>query len=128
MKRSVRRSMCAAILVLEAIVLFLTGVVMIGVTDLGTGRSLLVGGALAALCVVAAGMLGRPGGYPLGWLVQVVALALGIVVPVMFFVGAVFGVLWVTAYVLGVRIDEERAQRLVLEAEWRERQSRGSDA
>jgi hypothetical protein len=120
--------MCAAILVLEAIVLFLTGVVMIGVTDLGTGRSLLVGGVLAALCVVAAGMLGRPGGYPLGWLLQVVSVALGLLVPVMFFVGVVFAVLWVTAYVLGVRIDQERAQRLVLEAAWRDQQPRGSDA
>jgi hypothetical protein len=128
MRRSAQRSLCAAILVLEAIVLFLTGVVMIGVTDLGAGRSLLIGGGLATLCLVAAGMLGRAGGYPLGWLVQAVSVALGTVVPVMFFVGAVFATLWLTAYVLGVRIDEERAERLVLEAEWQAQQNRASDA
>jgi hypothetical protein len=123
-----QRSLCAAILVLEAIVLFLTGVVMIGVTDLGTGRALLIGGGLAALCLVAAGMLGRPGGYLLGWLVQAVSVALGVVVPVMFFVGAVFAVLWVTAYALGTRIDEERAERAVLEAAWQAQHNRTPDA
>ncbi len=128
MRRSAQRSMCAAILTLEAIVLFLTGVVTIGVTDLGAGRSLLLGAGLAAVCVVAAGMLGRPGGYPLGWLVQVVSVVLGTVVPVMFFVGAVFALLWVTAYVLGIRIDQERAERAVLEAEWRAQHDRASGA
>ena len=124
MRRSTQRSMCAAILVLEAIVLFLTGVVTIGTTDLGAGRSVLQGVGLALLCVVAAGMLGRRGGYALGWLVQVVSVALGVVVPVMFFIGALFAVLWATAYVLGERIDREKAERLVLEAEWQAEQKR----
>jgi CHASE3 domain sensor protein len=127
-RRSTQRSMCAAILVLEAIVLFLTGVVTIGTTDLGAGRSVLLGVGLAVLCVVAAGMLGRRGGYPLGWLVQVVSVALGLVVGVMFFIGALFAVLWATAYVLGERIDREKAEREVVEAQWRAQQSRASDA
>jgi hypothetical protein len=120
--------MCAAILVLEAIVLFLTGVVTIGTTELGAGRAVLLGVGLAVLCLVAAGMLGRRGGYPLGWLVQVVAIGLGVVVPAMFFVGCLFALLWVTAYFLGVRIDRERAERLVLEEEWRAQQTSGTDA
>lgn len=124
MKRSMKRTLCAAILSLEAIVLFLTGVVTIGTTDLGAARSVLLGVGLALLCVLVAGMLGRRGGYPLGWLVQVVSVALGVVVPVMFFVGALFAVLWATAYVLGERIDAERAERLVLEAEWQAKQKR----
>lgn len=124
MKRSMKRTLCAAILSLEAIVLFLTGVVTIGTTDLGAARSVLLGVGLALLCVLVAGTLGRRGGYALGWLVQVVSVALGVVVPVMFFVGALFAVLWATAYVLGERIDRERAERLVLEAEWQAEQKR----
>jgi hypothetical protein len=119
-----QRTLCAAILSLEAIVLFLTGVVTIGTTHLGAVRSVLLGVGLALLCVVAAGMLGRRGGYALGWLVQVVSVALGLVVTVMFFIGALFAVLWATAYVLGERIDRERAERLVLEAEWQAEQKR----
>jgi uncharacterized membrane protein YciS (DUF1049 family) len=118
-KRSTQRSMCAAILVLEAVVLFLTGVVSIGLTDLGTRQALGLGIGLAVLCVVAAGMLGRRFGYALGWLVQGVSLALGFVVPTMFFLGAVFGALWATAYFLGRRIDEEKAERQVAEERWR---------
>jgi hypothetical protein len=124
--RSVRRSMCSAMLVMQGVVLFLTGVVTIGMTDLGVARSLALGVGLAVLCVVAAGLLGRPGGYALGWLVQVVSLALGLVVTAMFFVGAVFAVLLGAAYVLGVKIDRERAERAALEREWRAEHSPGA--
>jgi hypothetical protein len=118
-KRSSQRAMCAAILGLEAVVLFLTGVVSIGMTDLGAGRALGLGAGLAVLCLVAAGLLRRRVGYPLGWLVQVVALALGFVIPTMFFLGAVFAALWAAAYFLGRRIDEEKAEREVAEEQWR---------
>jgi hypothetical protein len=117
--RSMRRAMCATMLGLQAVVLFLTGVVLIGLTDIGAGTSLAVGFGLAALCVVAAGLLGRPGGYALGWAVQVLSVALGFVVTAMFFLGVVFGVLWATSYFLGIRIDRERAERQVLEEQWR---------
>jgi hypothetical protein len=120
--RSIRRAMCAGMLVLQAVVLFLTGVVTIGMTDIGAGASLSLGLGLAVLCVVAAGMLGRPGGYALGWTVQVVSIGLGFVVTAMFFLGVVFGGLWATAYFLGIRIDRERADRAVLEERWRTEQ------
>jgi len=118
MRRSIRRSLCAAMLVLQAVVLFLTGVVTIGLTDLGATTSLAGGAGLALLCVVVAGLLGRPFGYAAGWLVQVLSIALGFVVTAMFFLGAVFAALWATSYFLGDRIDRERAERLVLEEEW----------
>jgi hypothetical protein len=119
MNRSVRRSMAAAILTLEAVTLFLFGVVSIGATDLGAAASLGLGLGLAVLCVLAAGMLGRRGGYALGWAVQVVAIALGFVVTTMFFLGAVFAALWAAAYWLGAKIDREKAEREVLEEQWR---------
>lgn len=120
MTRSLRRSMCAAMLVLQAIVLFLFGVLTIGLTDLGAGASLSLGAGLAVACVLVAGLLGRPGGYALGWALQVVSVALGFVTSAMFFLGLVFAALWATAYVMGARLDVERAERAVLEAEWRE--------
>jgi uncharacterized membrane protein len=120
MNRSIRRSMCAGMLVLQAVVLFLTGVVTIGTTDIGPLASLGLAVGLAVLCVVAAGMLGRPGGYALGWGVQVVSIGLGFVITAMFFLGFVFAALWATSYFLGIRIDRERAERQVLEQEWRE--------
>ena len=115
MNTSARRSMCAAMLVLQAVVLFLTGVVSVGMTDLGAGAALGMGLGLAVLCVLSAGLLRTFVGYALGWLVQVVSIALGFVVPLMFFLGVVFAALWAGAYVLGGRIDRERAERALLD-------------
>jgi hypothetical protein len=126
MTRSIRRSLCAAMLVLQAVVLFLTGVVTIGVTDLGAEASLAGGAGLALLCVLVAGLLGRSFGYAAGWFVQGLSIALGFVVTAMFFLGVVFAALWATAYFLGATIDRERAERLVLEEEWRA--AHGSEA
>jgi hypothetical protein len=122
------RTLCATMLVLQAVVLFLTGTVLIGLTDLGAGAALGIGGGLAVLCLLAAGLLGRPGGYALGWLVQVISIGLGFVVSTMFFLGLVFGALWATSYFLGHRIDRERAEREVLEEEWRAQHDTGQGA
>ena len=110
---------------LQAVVLFLTGVVLIGTTDLGATTSLSIGLGLAAACVLAAGLLGRPVGYALGWAVQVVSILLGFVVTEMFFLGIVFAALWTGAYVLGARIDEERGERELVEEQWRGEQEPG---
>lgn len=125
--RSMQRSLCAGMLTLQAVVLFLAGLVMTGLTDLGFAASVGIGLGLAVLCVLAAGMLGRPGGYALGWAVQVVSVALGFVVTIMFFLGLLFGSLWAAAYFLGAKIDREKAERAVLEEEWRSRPGDGSD-
>ena len=119
MKRSAQRAMCAGMLTLQAIVLFLTGVVLIGLSDLGAGWSLAIGGGLAVACFVAAGLMRRPVGFWLGHTIQVVTLALGFVVPAMFFLGVLFAALWFGSYALGARIDRERAEREVLEEQWR---------
>lgn len=123
MTRSLRRGMCAGILGLQAVVLFLTGVVTIGMTDLGVVTSLSLGLGLALLCLLAAGLLGRPVGYWLGWAVQLLSIALGVLATPMFFLGVVFTALWATAFFLGARMDQERAARIVLEEQWQARQS-----
>ncbi len=118
MNRSIQRAMCAGMLTLQAVALFLAGIVMTGLTDVGFAVALSIGLSLAALCLVAAGMLRKAWGYWLGWAVQVISIGLGFVVPIMFFLGAVFGALWAGAYFLGAKIDREKAERAVLEAEW----------
>jgi hypothetical protein len=111
--------MCAGMLTLQAVVLFLTGVVSIGTTDLSAGAALGMGLGLAVLCVLAAGLLGRRVGYALGWAVQVLAIALGFAVTAMFFLGVVFAALYAAAYFLGAKVDRERGERQVLEEQWR---------
>lgn len=108
-ERSPRRGMCAAVLCLEAITLGLTTPVMITVAGVGTGTALAVGLGLALTCLLLAGMLRGEWAYLLGWLVQVAAVGLGLVVPLMFVLGAIFALLWGMADFLGRRIERERA-------------------
>lgn len=116
--RSARRSMCAAILGLQAVVLGLTTPVMISVAEVSVATALWVGLGLTAACVVTAGLLRWAWAYYLGWAIQLASLVLGFVVPMMFFLGAIFTALWAGAYFLGARIDRERAEREVLEQQW----------
>lgn len=107
--RSPRRGMCAAVLSLEAVVLALTAPVAIAVSDVRPAVALSVGLGLALACVLAAGMLRTQRGYDVGWVVQGLAIALGFLVTTMFFLGAMFALLWGTADLLGRKIERERA-------------------
>ena len=68
-----------------------------------------VGLGLAVVCLLLAGMLRAEWAYLAGYAVQVAAIALGFVVPVMFGLGLVFAALWAGADLLGRRIERERA-------------------
>ena len=107
-ERSPRRGMCAGVLSLEAITLGLTTPVMITVAEVDTGVALAVGLGLAVLCLLTAGLLRHEWAYGVGWVIQAAAIALGFVVGIMFFLGAVFAALWATAYLLGRKIERER--------------------
>jgi hypothetical protein len=108
-ERSPRRGMCAAVLSLEAITLGLTTPVMISVAGVDTATALWVGLGLTAACLLLAGMLRAEWAYGLGWVIQGAAIGLGFVIPLMFVLGAIFALLWGSAYVLGLRIERERA-------------------
>jgi hypothetical protein len=94
------RGMCSGILVFEAIVM-LMGMFVVGG----------IAGAVAAACAIAIGLLGRPWGYGIGHLVQVAMVGLGYLSLPMLFLGLVFASLWIAAYVVGLKIDRDRAIR-----------------
>ena len=58
---------------------------------------LLFGSLLAVVCILDAGLLRRPWGVTLGWVLQLATLACAFVVPAMLLVGLLFGALWLTA-------------------------------
>jgi hypothetical protein len=109
--RSARRQFAATILVLEAFVVGFAALVAFGLRAAEPAVVWGFGGGLVLSLVLAAGVLGRPGGYVVGSVLQVVVLAVGVVVPMMWVVGGVFVILWVVALRLGGRIDRERTER-----------------
>jgi hypothetical protein len=106
---SPRRGMCAAVLALEAVTVALATPVMIAVEDVDTGVALGAGLGVAAACLLLCGLLRSEWVYLLGFAVQVAAVALGFLVTTMFVLGAIFALLWTTAYGLGRKIERERA-------------------
>lgn len=108
-ERSPRRGMCAAVLCLEAITVGLTTPVLITIADVPVGRAVLIGVGLAVACLLLAGMLRAPWAYALGWVLQVGAVAIGFLVPMMFVLGGIFALLWGMADFLGRKIERERA-------------------
>lgn len=107
--RSLRRSLAAAVLALEGLVVVFASLVAMAQSSLGRGPSLGLGGGLAVACFVGSGLLRFPAGTVLGWVLQGLLILTGIWVPMMFFLGVVFGALWVTALRVGGRIDREKA-------------------
>jgi hypothetical protein len=105
-----QRRLCAAILLFEAIAFGLSTPVLFSLTTAGTRTVLLVGPGLTIGCLLVAGLLRFRFAFVLGWAIQVAAIAVGFVVPTMFVLGAVFLALWATAYVLGQKIETERAE------------------
>lgn len=104
------RTLCSSVLLFEAIVLGLAIPVALALSDADGGTVVAVGLTLVVLCFVAAGLLGRgSAGLAVGWVVQVGAVLSGFVVPVMFFLGAVFGLLWFYAIQLGRKGDAATA-------------------
>lgn len=110
--RSPRQTMCAAVLGFECIVLGLVTPVLISVEGISARVALPIGLGLAVGALLIAALLRFEPAYGAGFMLQVAAVALGFVVSVMFVLGLVFGGLWTTAYVLGRKIDQQRAATL----------------
>jgi Protein of unknown function (DUF4233) len=106
--RAPRRTLAAATVSIEAFVVFFAGLVAKDLSSLSTGAALGLFSGLAVACLLTAGLLRRAWGYAFGWAVQAAVVASGFLVPVMFFLGGVFAVLWWLALSQGARIERER--------------------
>lgn len=102
------RGVCAAVLTFEFIVIALAVPVAVAVSDVEARVAVPIGLALALACLLAAALLRSPAGYVLGSALQVLAIATGFVVPVMFVLGGLFAFLWFLARYLARQLERER--------------------
>jgi hypothetical protein len=94
------------VLIMEAVVIGLAIPVAITIAHAGARPAGITGGVLAGAAVVLAAVVGRPRhrwALVAGTLLQVIVTATGVVVPVMYALGAIFAALWATAIWLGRR-------------------------
>ncbi len=111
-RRSARDLFATTTLALEAVVVLFAGLVAYGLRLVTPAAIVVAGTTLALLCVLAVGLLRRHrAGYVLGWLVQGLLLAAGVLVPMMFAIGGVFTVLWLASLRIGAQLDIERVER-----------------
>jgi hypothetical protein len=103
------RGICAAVLVFEGLVVFFAMLVALDLSDVDHATLWWVGSAALVACVALAGLLGRSWALGAGSGLQVLIVASGIVVPTMFFLGALFAALWFLAIFLGRRVERLQA-------------------
>lgn len=104
-----RRTVCSSLLVFEALVVLFAVLVAKDLSALDTRTVVAVGACASAACLLLAGLLRHPAAYLAGSVLQVLLVASGVVVPVMWGLGALFAALWFAALLLARRV--ERIQR-----------------
>lgn len=102
------KRLCATVLVMEAIVLALAIVPAIKADHLAAGTAGLTGGIAAVVALILAGLARRQLQATLvaGSLLQMFVIVAGVIVPVMYVLGAIFAALWVTGIWLGYRAEK----------------------
>jgi hypothetical protein len=101
------RRLCATVLIMEAIVIGLAIPVAVQIDHASAGTAGMAGGVAVAAAALLAALARRRLSWTIagGSVLQVLVIAAGAVVPVMYFLGAVFGALWVTGIWLGRRVE-----------------------
>lgn len=119
-RRSTKVMFASTVLLLEAFVVFFATLAVFGLRrgELPPALILGTGIALSLVMIFACAVLSRPWGVGLGWILQIVLILTGVVEPMMFLVGALFGLAWWYGIRTGIRIDSESAQREREQAEW----------
>ena len=105
------RGILAALLVFEGMVIFFATLVALDLSDVDHATLWTVGAGGAVLCVLLAGLLRHRWAVAVASSLQVALVASGVVVPVMFFLGLVFGGLWFFALHLGRKVERLEAER-----------------
>ena len=112
-----RESLGSIVLGFELIIVFLGALVLYGLQSLPAALALGGGAALVVLMIVAIALLRHPAGVAIGWVVQLIVIAAGLLVPAFFIVGAIFAAMWTYVMIVGGRIDHrDRLARAAAEA------------
>jgi hypothetical protein len=106
------KRLCATVLAMEAIVIVLAVPVAVRIGHMDSSNAWLIAAiaAVAALVLAAVARVALPVTLVAGTLLQIFVIAAGSVVPVMYFLGAIFAALWAIGIWLGYRVEHAPGQ------------------
>lgn len=108
-ERSATESLLSIALLLEAILIFFVVMAAFGLKLLPAGMVFFGGAVFFALLLIAGRMVRRQAGIWLGWGLQLALIALGLLLPEMYFVGGIFIAIWTYCFFTGRRLDRRKA-------------------
>lgn len=116
--RSTKATLGSLVMVFQSVVVFFATLVGFGL-QVHPDPAVIwgVGLGLSVLLMVFPAVLGKPGTYVLGWILQAVVLSLGVWVPLMYLLGAIFLAMWAWGMIAGGTIDKARAAKSKLDLE-----------
>lgn len=115
--RTTKATLGSLVMVFQSVVVFFATLVGFGLQVYEDPAVIWgVGLGLSVLLMIFPAVLGKPGTYALGWILQAVVLCLGFWVPLMFILGAVFTGMWAWGMIAGATIDKARAAKQKLES------------
>jgi len=103
------RVLSASVLAMEAFVMAFAILLAMGEHS---GAVLTLGGVIAILLLLNAGLMKKRIGWVIGSILQVAMVAYGYFVTSMYFMGALFAGLWIAAFVVGRKGEAIRAELL----------------
>jgi hypothetical protein len=103
----VTKRLLSTVLIMETVVIWLAIPVAVAIDHASFGRIGVTGIVLAVVAVVLAALARRRLRWTIvgGSVLQAVIIAAGVIVPVMYFLGAIFAAFWVIGLRLGHRLD-----------------------
>lgn len=97
-----------ATLSIEIIVIFIAGLTAYGLHMAPSTHVWITTSVVGFLCIVALALARFPIGLGVAAVVQLLLIASGVFIPTMWFLGAVFAIIWIVAVILGRKIDREK--------------------
>ena len=111
-RRSTTESLLSIVLLLEAILLFFVTLVVFGLKILTPALAFGGGAAFVVVILITIALLRWPIGAAIGWVIQLALIALGLLTPIMYLIGAGFAAFWIWCFVRARQIDAKRRDYL----------------
>ena len=111
-RRTATESLLQVALVLEAVLVFFITITVFGLRLVDPAIAFGGGAALVVLLALTAGLVRHPWAVWVGWVLQAVLVATGLLLPILYVVGLGFAGIWTYCFVRGRQLDRAREEFL----------------